>query len=279
MPQGIMSFGNNGNGGGVDVSSLIASLKKTNDSANADSLAQYNNLLNSVAATKKSIIGKGGQFSQAANLLTKQGETAKADTQDAINNNLGQITQDMMNRGLGNTTIRQSVLAGAKMKGQRELNNIDEQTAAARAALLERQANMTAQLGNLEADSILSRQNDSSSMQQYMDLIARLSAAQAGGQSRGPQKITSTMGSINAVNTPVQFNNAYAAGGNTQAPTTGGYITGSGFSGGATTLRPGDTLFGATAGTLGGGTTFGGYGGPYAPGYIGIKPTDDVFSI
>lgn len=200
-------------GGGADVSNLIASLQASHDAANKAGMAQYQNLLGTVAGLKKNLIGKGGVYSQAAGLLTSQGATAKADMQDTIKNDLGSVEQDMVNRGLGNTSIRSNMLTGTKLKGQRELSRIDENVAAARAGLLERQAGMAAQLGHLETDSILSRSNEGPDMSQYLDLIARLAASsQGGGSAAGggtPQStIFSNMGSINALNNWKPFQNS-----------------------------------------------------------------------
>lgn len=174
---------NNGGGmAGMSLQDLINQYGQAQKSANEAGQAQYQNLLNSVAATQSSILGKHGY-------LTDAGNQATADTKQATANSLGSASQDMMNRGLGNTTIQTSALAGIANKGQQSLNNIQEAVGA-------QKAGMSLDLGKLNADSILSRQNQGPS-DMYLQLIRSLSSQ--GGRTNS----FSNAGSMNAMNAPM----------------------------------------------------------------------------
>lgn len=200
------------------LNNLIASLDSQSQAAKTDQLAQYNNLLNSVAATKKSILGKGGMYSKAGAMLANQGVSAKADIDEQTKNQLGSTEQDLISRGLGNTTIRSNMLNGVQRQGQREKTRVDESVAAARAGLLERQAGMASQLGGLEADSILSKSIEGPDLSQYLNLIAQLSAANTSrAAATTPRTMFSNMGSVTALNGGSSFNSAGASAGGASA--------------------------------------------------------------
>jgi len=205
LQQGIIGRGSGMSGGGMTsggggssiLNNLIQQLQGSQDQANTANLAQYQNLLSSANRTSKDILGKGGYFSKAGALLQNMGNTARADTRENIANQLGQTEQDLISRGLGNTTIRSNMLSGVQNRGQRELNQIDEAVGTARSGLMQNQAGMALDLGRFKADSILSRMNEGPDMSLYLQLIRQLAEQQGAGQH---QTITSNMGSITEAN-------------------------------------------------------------------------------
>lgn len=211
-------------GGGQTLQDLIAQFGQAQTDANNAGQAQYKNLLNSVAATQSSILGKHGY-------LTNAGNQARADTQTATANSMGQAQQGLINSGLNNSTIRSSTLAGIQNKGQQSLNNIDE-------AVAGQKAGMSMDLGKLNADSILSRQNQGPDMNMYLQLIQHLAS-----MNNSPTKSFSNAGSINALNGPSQYSSAPAA---PAAPVanTGQYYNAATMGGGL--ARPGDQFFGGS---------------------------------
>lgn len=205
-----ITYRNGGGGSGDILSQLIAQLDKGTTDANTASLAQYQNLLDSVKNTSNSIIGKGG-------LLANAGQQAVNETKQTTKNSVGEANQTLLSRGLYNSTIAPTVVAGIENKGQQSINNIKEQVAG-------QKAGMTLDLGRLNADSILSKQNQAPNMSEYLQLIQRLAATQT-----GQQRMFSNAGSINALN--AGSNNGFSSTFGQQAPLS------------STAPRAGDTFF------------------------------------
>lgn len=211
------------------LDALIQQLTSANDAANSDSQKQYKTLLDSIAATQRSILGNKG----AGGYLANAGQQAIVDTKQATADSLGKANQDLINSGLGNSTIKTSALAGIANKGQQSLNNINEAVAGQKAGL-------GLDLGKLNADAILSKQNQGPDMSMYLQLIRQLAASQP-----KPTTMLSTAGSINALNAPMQYSSNF---GNPSAPppppppAMGAYYNAATMGGGLS--RPGDTFFG-----------------------------------
>lgn len=212
---------------------LLASLSGQGDAANKAGEAQYADLLKSVGGTKTAV---GGNYADALGLLSGAGTTALAD----INTNLAQTNarteQDAISRGIGNTTIRSNLLAGNEAQAQRNRNSVTENVAAQKAGILQNQAGSNLSLGNLEADSILSKRIQAPDQSAYLSLLSQL--GQSLGQSGGsvPSNLISGLGggggssgggrsggSMSGLNSPSQ-----SAGGGVSGGGAGTYYAGPG---------------------------------------------------
>ena len=172
-------LGGGGTGGNNQLmQNLLAQLQSSFDAANSAGLAQYKNLLGSVKGTQQSILGKGGTYGKAMGQLNNFGRSAMSDINLNTANQLGAMDQSMVSRGLGNTTLRSNAAQGVNADAQRQKLMLQDQIAAQKSGLFERQAGMQANMGNLMADSILSRQNVGPDMSQYLTLIQQLAQSQ-----------------------------------------------------------------------------------------------------
>lgn len=159
---------------------LLASLQQQSTQARTDQNAQYQNLLASVAGTQGQVLGS---FDNAASLLGTQGTSSKQDVADNLVKQNASTEQDTVNRGIGNTTIRSNLLAGNGVAAQKADQSIDENVAGQQANLMTQKAGAQLQLGNLSADSILSKNIQSPDTSAYLNLLAQLgqSTGAAGG--------------------------------------------------------------------------------------------------
>lgn len=101
-------------------------LTKLQDKANAENEARYQQLL-----------ALANQF----------GTTATQQNTDLTNNQLGSTQQSLISRGLGNTTIQDSMLAGVRRRGQQAQNAINEQTARQKADIIQNRTDKAPDMG------------------------------------------------------------------------------------------------------------------------------------
>jgi hypothetical protein len=160
------------------LSKLLAQLQGSSDAANAAGLDQYKNLLGTVDA----LPGRMARlYNQAGAHLDTLGASGMARIADQETQNRGKAEQDLISRGLGNTTIRQNVLGGVSRDAERSRQELGEGLAAQKVGLLERRAGADMDLGRLKADAILSRQNEGPDMGMFLNLIQQLSRTMGQG--------------------------------------------------------------------------------------------------
>ncbi|MFP3786887.1 hypothetical protein, partial [Burkholderia sp. SIMBA_024] len=85
-------------------------------------------------------------YSQAGSLIQDIGASAAVDINRAATRNFAAGEQDLISRGLGNTTIRESMRRGVEDDRQRNLRTVDEQRRVALGGLAERRGLQEANL-------------------------------------------------------------------------------------------------------------------------------------
>lgn len=271
MPNGINTLGANPltaayNGSGFDINNLLKSLQQGTDQANQASQQQYQSLLDTGKATSKSILGKGGYFSQAGKALADTGVQGQNRINEAATQQLGSSKQDLINRGLYSTSALDSKNRAAQLDKERATQELQSGLAGQKANLQVQQAQAAQGLGGLNMDAILSKQNQGPDMGMYMQLIQQLM------QKQGPSRSFSNMGSINSLNKPMTGTGAPSSFGGFQpsAPSQGAYYNAATMGGGNGGVG-GDVQFSDTASPT---STFGAM-----PSYdlMGLRPGDQLF--
>jgi hypothetical protein len=151
------------------LTQLIQSMQSGQQQANAQNTQQYNALMKSVAGTRKSAEGLFGQLGQTGNQQINLQEQQQR----------GQTEQDLTSRGLGNTSIRSSMLGGVARNAQMERQQLNEGIAG-------QKIGTEMGLGQMTGDAILSRQNQQPNLGLYMNLIQSLAGmgGMGGGQNQ-----------------------------------------------------------------------------------------------
>jgi hypothetical protein len=154
------SFGAMGGvGGGGMLNQLMSSFQTAGQQQTADSLAQYKALLASVAGTRKSVEGQFNSLGQSG--LNQIGMDQQ--------NQLGKLNQNLVGRGLGNTTIANTMAGGINRNAMNERTNLQS-------AIAGQKIGAQMNLGQMQGDAILSRQNVGPDMSTYLQLISQLAA-------------------------------------------------------------------------------------------------------
>jgi len=143
-------------GTNVDFTAIIRQMQQQEAQRNEDALARYAQA-NTLAQQLTQQVGAMGTYGAAEAQMNMVGNAAHQRISEGATQQFAQADQDLMNRGLGNTTIRSSVQRGIGMDEQRAMNELDEGLAAQRSGLLERRAGQEFQSGVNEIDTLLSR--------------------------------------------------------------------------------------------------------------------------
>lgn len=144
------------------LNNLLAAYKQQSAQARADSLAQYNDLMGTVKKTGQNVDKYLGQLGQTGMARIAENEAqAGAKTE-----------QDLISRGLGNTTIRNQQLRGVGRDAEQARQSLQEGLAGQRIGT-------TMGLTQMYGDALLSRQNVPPG-NDYLQMIAQLGATGAG---------------------------------------------------------------------------------------------------
>lgn len=165
----------------IDFNQIIRQLEAQQKQANEANLARYGQLMDHVGGLSQQI-GSMGTYGQAIDQVNQIGDSARVRIDEAGTRQGALATQDLTSRGLGNTTITQSAERGVQSDVQRSHQELDERLAAQRSGILERQAGMEFNLGNLTANAMLSRVDQGPDMGLYSQLLAQAGAAGDGSK-------------------------------------------------------------------------------------------------
>lgn len=160
--------------GGGDTAAMMAQMQAAQQQQNQAALQQYKRLLGSVKATQKRT---GKLFGKAQKMTKDMGRSAIEDTEMARTQRLAGAEQDLISRGLGNTTIRGSMQRGINADADRNIRAIREGVNAQRSGLFAQQAGAQMGLGQFRADSLLSRQNVNPFQADYIQMLQQLAAS------------------------------------------------------------------------------------------------------
>ena len=163
-----------------DLNAFLQQMQQQYQQSNQAGLEQYGNLM-------RGINDMGGRiastYDRAAQGLVGMGDTERARIGEGMTQNLAASEQDLMSRGLGNTTVRDTTRRGIRSDADRSMADVAERVAGARSNLEMNRANSQLQVGRTWADAVLSRQNQGPDLSSMMGLIQNLAAS--GGMGGG----------------------------------------------------------------------------------------------
>ena len=207
----------------IDFNAIIQRMEAAQKAANEANLLRYEQLLQAIGDLGAQT---HGTYQEAFQNIEGLGTAARQRVQQGKIRGQARAEQDLISRGLGNTTIRGGAMRGIAEDAERQQQAIDEAVGSQRSSLLQGRAGMEAQIGGMRAGAIEGRRD----IGPDMSLMASLLQAAA---SQGDQ-------------TPIR-----ASVGRGLPPGGGGVSRGSGGGGSlADSLRA--TLGGGSGGSIGG---------------------------
>lgn len=212
-----------------DINAFLAKFQADQEAANQAGLTRWGNLMKTGGNIRNRALGKGGYYDQMGANQAKMGGTARRLIGDAETQNLAGAEQDLMDRGLGNTTIRSSVRRGVQSDATNQRAALEESLAAGENQVLGQRAGADMEIGRFMTDLGLSRNDIGPDIGQYLSLIQSLGstgslpgamATNAGGTGGGGGRSHNFVGGVPSGSTP--FGQSTGGGG---ANTTGGVQT------------------------------------------------------
>lgn len=158
--------------GGQYAKNIQKDYESQRDAANAANLSRYDEMMGGIAKTQAQV---GGRFDQAQGLLANSGQAARARIQRSTTQAKGSAEQGLISRGLGNTTVRNSVLRGIDYDAEAANQAVDERVAGQQSGLIERRAGAEMSLGRSETAAIAGRTDAAPDMSLYMSMLQNLS--------------------------------------------------------------------------------------------------------
>jgi len=220
------------------LQSLIDQITASQKKSVAANEQRYKDLLASIDTLSKQI-GKEGTFGEAEALLGRIGEAARADITTQAARAKATSEQDLISRGLGQTTIRESAKRGISADEAKALQAQSESEAAQKAGLLTQRAGSELALGQLKAGAIQGREDVGPDLATFASLIQ--AAAEA---DKASQKTTVRVPSTAPAGALTRWQAQQAAGGGGGG---GGISQSSGGAGGGGALPRGSVVYGAAS--------------------------------
>ena len=159
------------------IEGLTSQFQEAQQQANEANRERYQNLLDTIAGLQERVLGEGGTYAEAMELMQGTGASARRRVARQRTKQYGRAEQDLISRGLGNTTVRESVRRGIGRQAEQQMQQIDEQVAQRLAGLLRERASMETQIGRLRTQAIQSRQDQGPNTGQYLQLLQQLASA------------------------------------------------------------------------------------------------------
>lgn len=152
---------------------LAASLQQQQQRQNRQAQRRYRNLLRTQRRTERKA---RKQQRKAEKALKGQGDVAKERIGRSEEQAQASATQNLISRGLGNTTIQDTVRRGISDDAELQMQGVDEMVGRNLASVYQGQAGQAESLGRLGIDTQLSRQDVSPNMSPYLQMIQQLAS-------------------------------------------------------------------------------------------------------
>lgn len=166
----------------IDFDAIMKQIEADQKKANEANLARYQNLISGLKALNEQVVGAGGTFAQAEQLLMGVGTAARQQIGESAVKAGAMSEQDLVSRGLGSTTIREAAKRGVESDKQKALRVQEEQEARQKAGLLTQRAGFETQLGGMMAGAVERRQDVGPDLRMFSALLQAASAAPAEGK-------------------------------------------------------------------------------------------------
>ncbi len=159
----------------VDYDKLIAQFTASTEKANKANEDRYKELLGQFDALAQQV-GSAGTFGEAQKLIENIGTAARTEIADQANRAAAQSDQDLISRGLGNTTVRSAQQRGILGDTSKALAAQSEKEAAAKAGLLTQRAGAELSIGGMRASAIEGRQDVGPDLGMFASLLQAAAA-------------------------------------------------------------------------------------------------------
>lgn len=157
----------------INFDSVLARFEQQQQAANAANAERYDALLAAISDLGSQT---GQTYDAALGDIENLGTAARERVRQQRTRASGQAEQDLISRGLGNTTVRQSVQRGIASDAELAQQNIDEQVGAQRSGIRQGLAGNQLQVGSMLANAIQGRNDVGPDLGLYAQLLQAAAA-------------------------------------------------------------------------------------------------------
>jgi hypothetical protein len=179
-----------------DLNKIFEQLQSSQTQANQANVQRYNDLLTSISNLSGQVTGAGGTFDQSLGLMEGLGTAGATRIEQGVQQQASANEQNLISRGLGNTTIGVNLDQQARQQGEQQLQALNEGVAAQKAGVLQNKAAAQMNIGSMQQKGIESLNQDAPNMSLYAEMI-RQATAQARNTQGGVQPGTAQQQAIN----------------------------------------------------------------------------------
>jgi hypothetical protein len=170
----------------INYASVLAEYRRLHEEANKANEDRYKGILDQIGATQDRV---GAIYDDAQGLLADLGQTDRRRIDETRQQAMAGSDQDLISRGLGNTTIRQSIQRGISSDAERAQQSVTEQTGRQRAALLQGLAGTEERSGQMLASMMERRSDIGPDMGSMLQLMQQAGQADGLGGNQGRSTI------------------------------------------------------------------------------------------
>lgn len=152
----------------MDYQQIINTYRQLHEEANAANEKRYKAILDEITSTTDQV---GNQYSEVRSLLESIGQSEIADLTERGQRDLATADQDLINRGLSNTTIRSTVRRGIQSDLERNIQRQNQSTGLLQAGVTERESAATERLGQWLTGTMERKTDSGPDLQQFASLL------------------------------------------------------------------------------------------------------------
>ena len=160
----------------IDYDLILKQIQAQQDKANQANLQRYQELLGSIDTLGQQV-GSEGTFGQITSLLNTVGESARTRIGQQAQQAQASSEQDLISRGLGQTSVRESVKGGIRGQEEQAYQSAAEGVAQQRASALSGLAQTQMGIGQMKASAIEGRYDTGPDLSMYASLMQAANAA------------------------------------------------------------------------------------------------------
>lgn len=157
----------------AQIEQLIDQFTESRDRANEANRQRYQQLLDTIGQLERET---QGLYGQAFDTVAGLGDVERRRIQEEQQKQLATTEQDLIDRGLANTTIRQTARRGIQSDALQAQQDLMERLAQQRTGLLQNQAGALMQTGQMEAQAIEGRTDQAPAAGRYAQMVQQLAA-------------------------------------------------------------------------------------------------------
>lgn len=160
----------------INYQAILDTYRQLHQQANAANEQRYQQIIGELQATNSRV---GQTYDDAMGLLSTLGDSERERIDMGKVRQQGQTEQDLISRGLGNTTIRQSALRGVEDDAQRAHQSVTEQVGRQQAGMLQARAGAEERGGQFLGSMMERRTDQAPDMNRLTSLLQQAGYADA----------------------------------------------------------------------------------------------------